>query len=107
MFCRRRFLSRRRTTLTVSKFGDTNARTGKSPWFCKRERNIWEEKRGGFRETRTARNHLIPQKLAKYATEENVEKALRRERRERRIGGGRGRADEDEEEKVRMFRFII
>ena len=40
MLCRRRFLSRRRTTLTVSKFEGTNARTGKSPWFCKRERNI-------------------------------------------------------------------
>ena len=40
MLWRRRFLSRRRTTLTVSKFEGTNARTGKSPWFCKRERNI-------------------------------------------------------------------
>ena len=52
-----------------------------------------------------ARNHLIPLKLAKYATEENVEKALR-EKEEGQEEDEDEDADEDEEEKVRMFRFI-
>ncbi len=53
-----------------------------------------------------ARNHLIPMKLAKYATEENVEKALR-EKEEGQEEDEDEDEDEDEEEKVRMFRFIV
>ncbi len=53
-----------------------------------------------------ARNHLIPMKLAKYATEENVEKALR-EKEEGQEEDEDEDKDEDEEEKVRMFRFIV
>ena len=53
-----------------------------------------------------ARNHLIPLKLAKYATEENVEKALR-EKEEGQEEEEDEDEDEDEEEKVRMFRFIV
>ena len=53
-----------------------------------------------------ARNHLIPLKLAKYATEENVEKALR-EKEEGQEEDEDEDKDEDEEEKVRMFRFIV
>ena len=53
-----------------------------------------------------ARNHLIPLKLAKYATEENVEKALR-EKEEGQEEDEDEDEDEDEEEKVRMFRFIV
>ena len=51
-----------------------------------------------------ARNHLIPQKLAKYATEENVEKALR-EKEERDVSEEEEEEhlDEDEEKKVRLF----
>ena len=53
-----------------------------------------------------ARNHLIPMKLAKYATEENVEKALR-EKEEGQEEDEDEDEDEDEEEKVRTFRFIV
>ena len=51
-----------------------------------------------------ARNHLIPQKLAKYATEENVEKALK-EKEERDVSEEEEEEhlDEDEEKKVRLF----
>ncbi|CAL6356827.1 unnamed protein product [Bathycoccus prasinos] len=45
-----------------------------------------------------ARNHLIPQKLAKYATEENVEKALR-EKEEVSEEEEEEHLDEDEEKK--------
>jgi len=45
-------------------------------------------------------------KLAKYATEENVEKALR-EKEEGQEEDEDEDKDEDEEEKVRMFRFIV
>jgi hypothetical protein len=55
-----------------------------------------------------ARNHLIPQKLAKYATEENVEKALR-EKEERDVSEEEEEEhlDEDEEKKVRLLYHLV
>jgi len=53
-----------------------------------------------------ARNHLIPQKLAKYATEENVEKALR-EKEEVSEEEEEEHLDEDEEKKVRLFYHLV
>ena len=55
-----------------------------------------------------ARNHLIPLKLAKYATEENVAEALRE--KEERDGSEEEEEevlDEDEEKKVRLHVVII
>ena len=55
-----------------------------------------------------ARNHLVPLKLAKYATEENVAEALR-EKEER--GGSEEEEeevlDEDEEKKVRLHVVVV
>lgn len=53
-----------------------------------------------------ARNHLIPQKLAKYATEENVEKALR-EKEEVSEEEEEEHLDEDEEKKVRLLYHLV
>jgi large subunit ribosomal protein L9 len=55
-----------------------------------------------------ARNHLIPLKLAKYATEENVAEALRE--KEERDGSEEEEEevlDEDEEKKVRLHVVVI
>jgi len=55
-----------------------------------------------------ARNHLIPLKLAKYATEENVAEAMRE--KEERDGSEEEEEevlDEDEEKKVRLHVVII
>jgi len=55
-----------------------------------------------------ARNHLIPLKLAKYATEENVAEALRgKEERDGSEEEEEEVLDEDEEKKVRLHVVII
>ena len=53
-----------------------------------------------------ARNHLIPQKLAKYATEENVD-ADHLEEREVSEEDEEEDLDEDEEKKVRLFYHLV
>lgn len=53
-----------------------------------------------------ARNHLIPQKLAKYATEENVEKALK-EKEERDVSEEEEEEHLDEDEEKKKLKLAI
>ena len=77
----------------------------KSRGFARRQTG---RKRGSSVKPGRARNHLIPQKLAKYATEENVEKALR-EKEERDVSEEEEEEhlDEDEEKKVRLLYHLV